>query len=366
MMLDRLEGNEALKEEVSRMLSGRRLSHSLLLIGEQGLGAGFAARCIAADYLYPAGGSAAEALLQGECCRAVAKAGDRDSGRVETGVVREAIAVEGMGAGGRYLVGQVTAMRSEIFNTSLSAEGRAVLLYHAEKMNGESANALLKVMEEPPEGVLFLLTAQSLAGVLPTIRSRCVSFALAPAPVPQCAAFCAARGVPKRTPPACRSCSRGGSARCWPPPGTPPAAGSWMPRRTWPKRPPPATPMQPRPCWPGTKRTQAAAAVLLRDLCAYAAAGLRGVEGLPAAGGGGSPGHPAGHRGPLAAGAAGEHQDRPAGAGREPEKKATLPATHRTPSRRLRYARTRVLCWGITLGVRRNHVQVSGAAPAGL
>ena len=59
MMLDRLEGNEALKEEVSRMLSGRRLSHSLLLIGEQGLGAGFAARCIAADYLYPAGGPAA-------------------------------------------------------------------------------------------------------------------------------------------------------------------------------------------------------------------------------------------------------------------------------------------------------------------
>ena len=152
MMLDRLEGNEALKEEVGRMLSGRRLSHSLLLIGEQGLGAGFAARCIAADYLYPAGGPAAEALLRGECCWAVAKAGDRDSGRVETGVVREAIAVEGMGAGGRYLVGQVTAMRSEIFNTSLSSEGRAVLLYHAEKMNGESANALLKVMEEPPRG----------------------------------------------------------------------------------------------------------------------------------------------------------------------------------------------------------------------
>ncbi|MDV5043077.1 hypothetical protein R2O95_14525, partial [Faecalibacterium duncaniae] len=42
---------------------------------------------------------------------------------------------------GRYLVGQVTAMRSEIFNTSLSAEGRAVLLYHVERMNEESANA---------------------------------------------------------------------------------------------------------------------------------------------------------------------------------------------------------------------------------
>ena len=112
----------------------------------------------------------------------MAKAGKRDSGQVETGIVREAISVTGMGAGGRYLVGQVTAMRSEIFNTSLSAEGRAVLLYHVEKMNEESANALLKVMEEPPEGVLFLLTADSLAGVLPTIRS-----------------YCAAQGVDKKT-----------------------------------------------------------------------------------------------------------------------------------------------------------------------
>ena len=272
MMLDRLEGNEALKEEVSRMLSGRRLSHSLLLIGEQGLGAGFAARCIAADYLYPAGGPAAEALLRGECCRAVAKAGDRDSGRVETGVVREAIAVEGMGAGGRYLVGQVTAMRSEIFNTSLSAEGRAVLLYHAEKMNGESANALLKVMEEPPEGVLFLLTAQSLAGVLPTIRSRCVSFALAPAPVPQCAAFCAARlselfegrigavlaaardAARRRQLDAAADLAKAAAAR------DAYAASALL---------------------AGYEKDKAAAAVLLRDLCAYAAAGLRGSKVSP-------------------------------------------------------------------------------------
>ena len=163
MMLDRMEGNAELKSSVQLMLAARRLTHSVLLVGEKGLGAGFAARCIAADYLYPAGGAPAEALLRGECCRAVAKAGKRDSGQVETGIVREAISVTGMGAGGRYLVGQVTAMRSEIFNTSLSAEGRAVLLYHVEKMNEESANALLKVMEEPPEGVLFLLTADSLA-----------------------------------------------------------------------------------------------------------------------------------------------------------------------------------------------------------
>ena len=199
MMLDRMEGNAELKTSVRQMLASRRLTHSVLLVGEDGLGAGFAARCIAADYLYPAGGAPAEALLRGECCRAVAKAGKRDSGQVETGIVREAISVSGMGSGGRYLVGQVTAMRSEIFNTSLSAEGRAVLLYHVERMNEESANALLKVMEEPPEGVLFLLTADSLASVLPTIRSRCVSFAVAPVSPEQCARYCVAQGVDKKT-----------------------------------------------------------------------------------------------------------------------------------------------------------------------
>ena len=157
MMIDRLEGNSELKTSVRLMLGGRRMTHSVLLVGEEGLGTGVAARCVAADYLYPERRRAAEALLRGECCRAVAKAGKRDSGQIETGIVREAISVTGMGSGGRYLVGQVTAMRSEIFNTSLSAEGRAVLLYHVERMNEESANALLKVMEEPPEGVLFLL-----------------------------------------------------------------------------------------------------------------------------------------------------------------------------------------------------------------
>ena len=198
MMIDRLAGNAALKDSVRLMLGSRRLTHSVLLVGETGLGAGYAARCVAADYLYPAGGAPAEALLRGECCRAVGKAGDRDSGRIETGVVREAISVTGMGSGGRYLVSQVKAMRTEIFNTSLSAEGRAVLLYHVERMNEESANALLKVMEEPPEGVLFLLTADSLAGVLPTIRSRCVSFAVAPVSPEECARWCIGQGVDKK------------------------------------------------------------------------------------------------------------------------------------------------------------------------
>ena len=197
MMIDRLAGNAALKDSVRLMLGSRRLTHSVLLVGETGLGAGYAARCVAADYLYPAGGAPAEALLRGECCvrgqsRRPRQRPHRDR-RGTGGHLRHR-----HGSGGRYLVSQVKAMRTEIFNTSLSAEGRAVLLYHVERMNEESANALLKVMEEPPEGVLFLLTADSLAGVLPTIRSRCISFAVAPVSPEECARWCIGQGVDKK------------------------------------------------------------------------------------------------------------------------------------------------------------------------
>ena len=49
MMIDRLEGNSELKTSVRLMLGGRRMTHSVLLVGEEGLGTGFAARCVAAD-----------------------------------------------------------------------------------------------------------------------------------------------------------------------------------------------------------------------------------------------------------------------------------------------------------------------------
>ena len=51
-MLERLAGNDALKRELGTALHSGRLPHAVLLVGEPGCGAGFAARCLAADYLY--------------------------------------------------------------------------------------------------------------------------------------------------------------------------------------------------------------------------------------------------------------------------------------------------------------------------
>jgi DNA polymerase III subunit delta' len=76
---------------------------------------------------------------------------------------------------------RVDAMRESIeFAQLTSGRGRskAVLVYPAERMNNVSANALLKTLEEPTGDVKFALASEAAHQLLPTIRSRCQSFAL--------------------------------------------------------------------------------------------------------------------------------------------------------------------------------------------
>lgn len=68
------------------------------------------------------------------------------------------------------------------FNTATHRGGwRVAVLYPAQAMNGISANALLKVLEEPPAHTVFLLVADAPDRLLPTLVSRCRRL---PLPVP--------------------------------------------------------------------------------------------------------------------------------------------------------------------------------------
>ena len=58
---------------------------------------------------------------------------------------------------------------------------RVVIIHPAEAMNTNAANALLKSLEEPPPGLLFILVSHKPQQLLPTILSRCLSVSL-PAP----------------------------------------------------------------------------------------------------------------------------------------------------------------------------------------
>jgi DNA polymerase-3 subunit delta' len=71
-------------------------------------------------------------------------------------------------------------------NISTHRQGlRVVVLYPAEALNLPASNALLKTLEEPPPGTVFLLSSNGLDRLLPTILSRCRKFAL---PLPEHAA----------------------------------------------------------------------------------------------------------------------------------------------------------------------------------
>lgn len=63
--------------------------------------------------------------------------------------------------------------------TSARGRGKVVVIHPAERMNGVSANALLKTLEEPPGDAKLLLSCAAPDALLPTIRSRCQAVSLA-------------------------------------------------------------------------------------------------------------------------------------------------------------------------------------------
>jgi DNA polymerase-3 subunit delta' len=90
---------------------------------------------------------------------------------------------------------QVRAL-ADFMNISTHRQGlRVVVLYPAESLNMPSSNALLKTLEEPPPGTVFLLASNGLDRLLPTILSRCRKFALPMPDHAEALAWLQAQGV---------------------------------------------------------------------------------------------------------------------------------------------------------------------------
>ncbi|MBP9183538.1 MAG: DNA polymerase III subunit delta' [Fuscovulum sp.] len=91
-------------------------------------------------------------------------------------------------------VDEVRKMKS-FFALSAADGGRRVAIVDAaDEMNTAAANALLKLLEEPPAGATFLLVAHRPHGLLPTIRSRCRELRLTPLAPPDLAQALAQAG----------------------------------------------------------------------------------------------------------------------------------------------------------------------------
>ncbi|MBI3479012.1 MAG: DNA polymerase III subunit delta' [Nitrosomonadales bacterium] len=72
---------------------------------------------------------------------------------------------------------------------------RVVVIHPAEAMNTNAANALLKSLEEPTPGLLFILVSHKPQQLLPTLLSRCLSFALAAPDAESATRWLATQGV---------------------------------------------------------------------------------------------------------------------------------------------------------------------------
>lgn len=154
--LDALSDQPRVRDILARALAEDCLSHAYLFVGAPGSGKHEAAEALAKCVVCPGGGD-------GSCdeCRRVAHRTHPDVHWLEPGSATG------------YLVAQVRDLIADVSLTPVRAASKVYVLERAELLRGAAANALLKTLEEPPEGVMFILCARTTASMLPTIVSRC-------------------------------------------------------------------------------------------------------------------------------------------------------------------------------------------------
>lgn len=149
-------------EVLERSLSQNRLGHGILLHGESPDYLNEIARAIAANLL----GTERDPYEHPDCFIL------RPTGKAR--MIK--IGSESERSGGDWPHNSMRRMVADIQKSSNQGGRKVAIVFEADRMNVQSANAFLKTLEEPPEGTtLFLLTSRPY-DLLDTIRSRCLNF----------------------------------------------------------------------------------------------------------------------------------------------------------------------------------------------
>ncbi|MCP3729087.1 DNA polymerase III subunit delta' [Sphingomonas sp. MG17] len=172
-----LAGNAAAKAAFRAAMSGAQLHHAWLFAGPEGVGKASFARAAAMRML--AEGAGASDLpgdfdvLEAHHTRRMIEAGAHPDYRVLERLPKDP-AKPDENLARSIPIGQVRGL-GPMFATKPSMSSRRVVVIDSidDVERPGAANALLKNLEEPPEGTIFLLVSHSPGRLLPTIRSRC-------------------------------------------------------------------------------------------------------------------------------------------------------------------------------------------------
>ena len=154
--LAQIVGQPRVRDFLAAAVREGRLSHAYLFVGAPGSGQTEAAQALAECLVCPTGGCGA--------CDECIRVAHRSHPDVHW------LAPEGATG---YVVDQVRALIADVSLAPVRAQAKVYVLERVETLRDACANALLKTIEEPPEGVVFILMARSTDMVLPTIVSRC-------------------------------------------------------------------------------------------------------------------------------------------------------------------------------------------------
>jgi DNA polymerase-3 subunit delta' len=181
-----LFGHEAAEMALLDAVAGGRLPHAWLITGSHGIGKATLAfrfaRFLLADLPVEAGlfGQPRKSLAIDPghpVFRRVASGGHPDLLVVERGVDPKRKRMRS-----DIIVDDTRSIGSFLHLTPADGRWRVVIVDGADLMNRNAANALLKILEEPPKRAILLLLSDNSGRLLPTIRSRCRRLALKPLP----------------------------------------------------------------------------------------------------------------------------------------------------------------------------------------
>lgn len=163
-MIFPLENNGNIKSTVLNFVSTGRLPHALLIEGESADD-----KNALAEFIATAAVCGKENAPCGACLNC-----HQASVRTHPDITR-VCALEGKK---NLTVDQIRKLRADAFVKPHSADRRVFIIEDAHRMNEQAQNALLKVLEEPPQNVVFILSCPSKTLLLDTIISRCVLLSL--------------------------------------------------------------------------------------------------------------------------------------------------------------------------------------------